>query len=154
MSEQLILREAIPDDAEKLLEFLKLASKQSDFIKHDSLDEVTIDQEKNSLDIIYNSDDNELVVAIFDDEIIGFCRLENSDKEIAELGVVVDKDFWGNGIGSYLIEDALNWAKESSLKKVFLEVYKNNPVAIHIYHKYGFTTESEKHETLIMEKMV
>lgn len=154
MSEQLTLREAVPDDASKLLNFLKSASKQSDFIEHNSLKGITLEQEKDSLDKIYNSAEDELMVAIFDDEIIGFCRLEKSDKNIAEYGVVVDKGFWGNGIASYLTEDALEWAKDSILKKVFLEVYKNNSAAIHIYQKYGFVTESENDKTLIMKKMV
>ena len=154
MSEQLILREAIPDDAKALLKFLNRVSLQSNFIEHDSIDGVTSEQEAESLDEIYSSAEDELMVALFDEEIIGFCRLEKSDDGIAEYGVVVDKDFWSNGIASYLTEDALDWAEKSQLTQVFLEVYKNNSAAIHIYQKYGFTTESENDETMIMKKMV
>lgn len=154
MSEQLKLREAIPSDAKALLNFLKKASQQSDFITHAEIKDVTEEAEESSLDAIYNSEFDELLVAIFDEEIIGYARLENVDDQKAEFGVVIDKDFWNNGIASYLMEDVLDWAQTSPLKKVFLEVYKNNPAAIHIYQKYGFTTELEKKTTLIMEKMV
>ncbi|APU70949.1 acetyltransferase [Companilactobacillus crustorum] len=154
MSEELKLREAIPEDAASLLAFLNKASQQSDFISYDEMKDVTEKNEAIALDAIYRSDRDELVLAIFDDEIIGYYRLENIDDQKAEFGVVVDKEFWNNGIASYLMEDALNWAMESPLKKVFLEVYKINSVAIHIYQKYGFTTETEKAKTLIMEKLI
>ncbi|WP_125568346.1 GNAT family N-acetyltransferase [Companilactobacillus insicii] len=154
MSEQLILREAIPTDAAKLLNFLKCASQQSNFIKHDSLTGITTQMEEESIDEIYDSAEDELIVAVFDNDIIGFCRLEKSADGIAEFGVVVDSDFWNNGIASYLTEEALNWANDSSLNKLTLEVYKNNSAAIHIYEKYGFVTESETDETIIMFKVV
>ncbi|HCD08743.1 MAG TPA: N-acetyltransferase [Lactobacillus sp.] len=154
MSEELKLREAIPEDAASLLAFLNKASQQSDFISYDEMKDVTEKNEAIALDAIYRSDRDELVLAIFDDEIIGYYRLENIDDQKAEFGVVVNKEFWNNGIASYLMEDALNWAMESPLKKVFLEVYKINSVAIHIYQKYGFTTETEKAKTLIMEKLI
>ncbi|WP_334330282.1 GNAT family N-acetyltransferase [Companilactobacillus sp. HBUAS59699] len=154
MSEQLTLREAIPTDAANLLTFLKRVSTQSNFIEHASLNEVTVQMEEESIDAIYNSTKNELIVAIFDDDIIGFCRLEEIVEGVAEFGVVVDSDFWNNGIASYLTEEALDWASDSVLNKLKLEVYKNNPAAIHIYQKYGFATESETDKTIIMSKMV
>lgn len=154
MSEELKLREAIPGDAANLVQFLKRCSQQSDFISFDDMKDVTIQDEEVALDAIYQSEVDELMLAIYEDEIIGYCRLENTDDKKAEFGVVVDKDFWNNGIASYLMEDALNWALDAPLEKVFLEVYKNNSIAIHIYQKYGFTIESETEKTLIMEKMV
>ena len=154
MSEELTLREAVPTDATDLLEFLKRASQQSDFISYTEMSDVTTKKEEIALDAIYQSKLDELVVAIFDDDIIGYCRLESNDDHKAEFGVVVDKDFWNNGIASFLMEDALNWAQESPLTEIYLEVYKNNPAAIHIYQKYGFVTELEKENTIIMKKMI
>lgn len=154
MSEQLTLREAVPNDAAALLNFLKKASQQTDFIVFEDINGVTLTQEAEALDAIYQSDYDELMVAILGDEIIGYCRIENTDDTKAEFGVVVDQEFWNNGIASYLMEDALDWAQTSPLAKIYLEVYKDNPAAIHIYQKYGFTTELTKEKTLIMEKMV
>jgi len=154
MSEQLTLREAVPDDAFDLLKFLERVSHQSDFISYEDMKDVTKNQEMIAIDAIYQSKFDEMIVAIFDGDIVGYCRVENSDDIKAEFGVVVDKDFWNNGIASFLMEEALDWADDSPLKQIFLEVYKNNPAAIHIYQKYGFTTELNNKETLIMKKMV
>ena len=152
MSEQLVLREAIPSDAQNLIDFLQRADQQSDFIVFDH--DITLEKEEVALDAIFQSRFDELELALFEGSVIGFCRIENVDDVKAELGVVVDQDFWNNKIASYLIEDCLFWAKDSPLKKIFLEVYKNNSAAIHIYQKYGFTTELEKDKTLVMSKMV
>lgn len=154
MSEELVIREAIPDDAAKLIDFLKRASHESTFIEHESLDDVSVSDEMNSLDQIYNSPQDELMIAILGDDIIGFTRLEQVDEYTSELGIVVEKALWNQGVGSYLMEDILAFAKESPISKVNLEVYQKNPAAIHLYEKHGFTTRSKKAKTLIMEKMV
>ncbi|ATO46909.1 hypothetical protein C5L30_000653 [Companilactobacillus farciminis] len=154
MSQQLKLREAVPKDAQSLLDFLKKASQQSDFISFDDMKDVTVQDEEIALDAIFQSQYDELIVAVLEDEIIGYCRLENIDDQKAEFGVVVDKDFWNNGIASFLLEEAIDWSSGSPLEKLILEVYKNNPAAIHIYQKYGFTTELTKDKTLVMSKMV
>ena len=154
MSQQLNLREAVPKDAQSLLDFLKKASQQSDFISFDDMKDVTVQDEEIALDAIFQSQYDELIVAVLEDEIIGYCRLENIDDQKAEFGVVVDKDFWNNGIASFLLEEAIDWSSGSSLEKLILEVYKNNSAAIHIYQKYGFTTELTKDKTIVMTKMV
>lgn len=154
MSQQLKLREAIPKDAQNLLNFLKKVSQQSDFISFDDIQSTAVRDEEISLDAIFQSEYDELIIAVLDDEIIGYCRLERIDAQKAEFGVVVDKEFWNNGIASYLLEEAIDWANTSPLEKIVLEVYKNNPAAIHIYQKYGFTTELTKDKTIVMTKMV
>ena len=154
MSQQLKLREPVPKDAQSLLDFLKKASQQSDFISFDDMKDVTVQDEEIALDAIFQSQYDELIVAVLEDEIIGYCRLENIDDQKAEFGVVVDKDFWNNGIASFLLEEAIDWSSGSPFEKLILEVYKNNPAAIHIYQKYGFTIELTKDKTLVMSTMV
>lgn len=153
MSEQLTIREAVASDAKLLLEFLARASKQSDFIEYKDLENVSITDEETSLDLISESDFDEIFVAVFDDTIVGFCRLEKRSDAESEYGVVVEKDFWNNNIASYLTEEAIDWARHAPIEKISLEVYKNNPVAIHLYEKFGFKTELEKDKTLIMKIM-
>ncbi|KRK99620.1 GNAT family N-acetyltransferase [Companilactobacillus futsaii] len=154
MSQQLKLREAVPKDAQDLLDFLKKVSRQSDFISFDDIQSTSIRDEEISLDAIFQSEYDELILAVLEDELIGYCRLERIDTKKAEFGVVVDKEFWNNGIASYLLEEAIDWANASPLEKIILEVYKNNSAAIHIYQKYGFTTELTKSKTIVMSKMV
>lgn len=154
MSEELVIREAIPDDSKNLIKFLEKVSHESTFIEHESLENVTEEDEMRSIDGIFNSPADELILAILGEDIIGFARLEKVDQYESEFGIVVEKALWNQGVGSYLMEDILAYAKESPIRKVSLEVYKKNPAAIHLYQKHGFTTRSKKSKTIIMEKMV
>ena len=50
-------------------------------------------------------------------------------------------EFRGKGIGSRLVEAALDKAWEFGLEKVELEVYTINEPAIALYRKHGFVEE-------------
>jgi ribosomal protein S18 acetylase RimI-like enzyme len=58
-------------------------------------------------------------------------------------GVFVDKKYRGEGYGKVLIQQSLNWLKNSGANEVFLYVNKNNMVAKNLYLNYGFVIISE-----------
>lgn len=56
-----------------------------------------------------------------------------------ELGVAVLKDYWHNGIGRMLVDEACYWFQEfSSLGQLYLEVFDQNQRAVAIYQGCGF----------------
>lgn len=80
---------------------------------------------------------------------IGMCALYNfiEDEECAEFGrfIIGDKDSHGKGYGKDALETALRVAfKTLKLKKVHLEVFKDNVPAVSIYEKCGFKYKSER----------
>jgi putative acetyltransferase len=61
------------------------------------------------------------------------------------LGMMVHPDAWGQGVGSKLMEAALDLADNwLNLSRVELEVYTHNKPAIHLYEKYGFEREGRR----------
>ena len=68
------------------------------------------------------------------------------------IGMFVHPDYWGRGIGSRLMTAALdvadNWL---NLKRVELEVFVDNEVAIHLYKKFDFETEGVRHKAAFGE---
>lgn len=66
-------------------------------------------------------------------------------KHAGSLGLMVHPDFWGQGVASALlaalIDLADNWL---NLRRVELEVFSDNPAAIHLYEKAGFEREGVK----------
>jgi RimJ/RimL family protein N-acetyltransferase len=54
------------------------------------------------------------------------------------LGMGLIKPFRGQGLGTQLLERALNHAKRNGLEKVELTVCAGNNSAIHLYKKLGF----------------
>jgi putative acetyltransferase len=55
-----------------------------------------------------------------------------------EFGIIVDHDFRGRGIGSFLLSSAMKLAKQHfHIELIHLQVYQDNP-AILLYKKFGF----------------
>lgn len=73
------------------------------------------------------------------DEFVGGCALiigENQNGHFSDF--FVRKDLRGTGIGSRILEFAINFFKENKIKTVRLHVFKDNPSAIKLYARYGF----------------
>jgi len=80
---------------------------------------------------------------VFDDGIvkglIKWGKVNNENIEIFEL--YIDTFFQGQGIGSILIKDCIEHAKNQNIRKIFLWVLEKNYNARKIYEKYGFKPE-------------
>lgn len=58
------------------------------------------------------------------------------------LGMMVHPDFQNQGVGSALMEAAVELAEKwLNLSRLDLQVYTDNPAAIHLYQKFGFQIE-------------
>lgn len=83
-----------------------------------------------------------LVWAIYDNKIIGQCDIVRGgtrDFHVGQIGLMVDQDFRGEGIGRFLIEFILEQAKKmQGLKIVKLFIFSDNEIAIDLYQKLGF----------------
>lgn len=80
--------------------------------------------------------------AIYNGKIIGQCDLNRGhtrEPHVGTIGLMVDKDFRGEGIGRFLIEFILEHAKQmSGLKIVKLFIFDDNEIAKNLYQKLGF----------------
>lgn len=80
------------------------------------------------------------IVAKQNDEIVGFAGIWISIDDVHITNIVTRKDKRNQGIGSLLLENLINLAKETKLASLTLEVNENNSSAIHLYEKFGFST--------------
>ena len=56
----------------------------------------------------------------------------------AYMGISVVKAYWGCGLGSFLMQLAIDQAKANEFEQLELGVYSDNVRAIHLYEKFGF----------------
>ena len=91
------------------------------------------------------------LVACADDEVIGEISLITSPtrwriRHVGSIGMAVHDDWQGKGVGTALMEAALDLADNwLNLTRVELRVYVDNAPAIALYKKFGFEIEGTHH---------
>lgn len=85
-----------------------------------------------------NAENSNYLVAKLDDQIVGFAGIKILVGEADIMNIVVKKDFRSLGIGSILLENLIQLAKEKNLTSINLEVMEENYPAIHLYQNFGF----------------
>lgn len=88
---------------------------------------------------------NLFLVAVVDDQIVGYSRCEGSElRRLAhkvEFGVCVLSNFWGHRVGTNLLTQSIFWADLQGIKKITLNVLETNTKTIALYQKMGFKVE-------------
>jgi ribosomal protein S18 acetylase RimI-like enzyme len=87
------------------------------------------------------------LIAEANQKIIGFCdigksRDEDATDDVGEvLAIYIDTDFMGKGVGTKLIDKALESLKDFVFKSATLWVLEINTIGRRFYEKNGWTTE-------------
>jgi len=69
---------------------------------------------------------------------VGFLIAQHVGPEWELENIVVDREIQGKGIGTQLLNELLNHAKQVNSEAVFLEVRESNEAAKGLYEKLGF----------------
>lgn len=149
MADEVTVELATRGNAAAILQFLKARATESDAVLVPHLDEVTVEQEARNIDLINQFDDCIMLLASLGDEIVGLVTVMvlPDQPTTGELGVVVAKKYWRNGIGRMLVDEAAYWFENySSLTHLVLEVFADNEAAIKLYHQQGFVDEQARIE--------
>jgi L-phenylalanine/L-methionine N-acetyltransferase len=87
------------------------------------------------------------LVACIDDEVVGDLTLETHPtlwrrRHVGQIGMAVRDDWQGKGVGTALMEAALDLADNwLNLTRLELTVYTDNAAGIALYEKFGFEIE-------------
>lgn len=138
-----IIREALPEDAEKLIDYLNEIGGESNHLLHGANEfQITVEKEREFVTRIKNAKNECMLVGICNGEIVSVASLSGYvKKRVAHrgsLGVSVRKSYWNQGIGTKMIERLIAFAKSASICVIELEVKEDNENAIALYEKMGF----------------
>jgi len=86
---------------------------------------------------LYN-ENSEVIVAKYDNTIVGFASIWKSIDDAHITNIVTHKQYRNIGIGSKLLEKLINMAKDYKVKSLTLEVNEENIQAQSLYKKYQF----------------
>lgn len=138
-----IFRSPSLEDAEAMLEYLKICSTQTPFVLRDP-DECTetLQQEAQYLAAILASPYRLMIVCEVEGEIAGNCQLSfNGRRKTCHRGsiaIALVKKFWGLGIGTALFHEMIDLARRHGLLQLELEFIEGNQRAQALYEKMGF----------------
>jgi RimJ/RimL family protein N-acetyltransferase len=79
-----------------------------------------------------------------DGQILGSLNVGVSRFGFGEISTAVAQPWRGCGVGSALMETAIEWAREQGLHKLSLDVFPHNTAAIALYRKFGFVEEGRR----------
>jgi ribosomal protein S18 acetylase RimI-like enzyme len=148
--ESVTIRPIVPEDAEGLIaHWIRIASEPEIYVSYTS-EEASIPVEKEREAIRKNLEERNLcLVTETGGEIVAHlcCLVERTysiTRHTATLGMSVDRSYRNRGIGTRLMDRAINWAQENRIVRLQLEVYAENSPAIHLYDRFGFEVEGRK----------
>jgi RimJ/RimL family protein N-acetyltransferase len=64
-----------------------------------------------------------------------------ASRHVADLGLMVAADHRRRGVGTALLEAAVEWARQAGVRKLELHVFPWNKAAIALYDRFGFVRE-------------
>ena len=138
----IIIKEAQPGDAEKLLNYMKRIGGETDNLTYGAEGvSIPIEKEAEFLRIVANDPHSVFYCAWKDTELVGTANLSGLPRRMshrAEMGISVLKDEWNNGVGAMLMSHLVEYANDNGIEIINLEVRSDNAAAIHLYEKYGF----------------
>jgi RimJ/RimL family protein N-acetyltransferase len=68
-----------------------------------------------------------------------------ASRHVADLGLMVAASHRRRGIGTALLDAAVDWARASGVHKLELHVFPWNDAAIALYERFGFVREGYRH---------
>lgn len=145
---EITIREAIPEDAQQIAAVLQQVGKETPYLVMDGTGAAIKPEElAENLADLYESENNVLMVAIIDDQIVGTASVSASGKKrmehLGEVGISVLKEYWGFGLGRAMMDALIEWAQEGQIiRRLELTVQERNQRAIQLYEKVGFSTEA------------
>lgn len=143
-TDQLSIKRAIPEDADRILEYLQIiGSETENFTFGEEGIAFSEEEERSYLTFISTSKTSAVFLAEQNGNIVGTASyVGETKKRTAHRGrfsISVKKSEWGKGIGSLLTEAVISFARQEAKAEIIsLEVRSDNMRAIRLYRKYGF----------------
>jgi RimJ/RimL family protein N-acetyltransferase len=147
--DNVIIRKAVQSDAEQIIQHTKKILGENQPVFGTALEEFNVSIEDEEKWIASHEERGLLLIAEVDGIIMGVIHFQlSSSKKFSHngyFGMSVQEKYTGNGIGSLLLNQLLQWAvSDKRVEKIYLEVFANNKRAISLYKKFGFIEEGRK----------
>lgn len=149
------IRPAEPGDAPALVELAAEVSREEGAWLLTTDTSRSIVAEKRYLRAVRRHPDAAVFVAEAEERVVGRLSLARdahpASRHVADLGLMVAASHRRHGVGRSLLEQAVAWARVSSVTKLELHVFPWNAPAIALYEAFGFEREGYRKRHYLRE---
>jgi RimJ/RimL family protein N-acetyltransferase len=139
------VRKAEPDDAAALVTLAEAVGGEDERWILSSDTWRTIADERRYVRNVFRHPDAAVFVADEDGQVLARMSLARdphpASRHVADLGLMVAAQHRRRGIGTMLLEAAVEWARISGVTKLELHVFPWNAPALRLYESFGFERE-------------
>ncbi len=146
IAEAAIVRPATEEDLDGLVQDLWAVASEGRWIGT----EVPFDREarRDRLALLSPGELSALFVADTSSEggpgVVGHISIEIASYGVADIGMLVIDGWRGMGLGTTMLNVAIEWAKSAGAHKMALEAWPHNSAALELYRRAGFVEEGRK----------
>lgn len=140
-----LLRSPKDEDAEEMLEYLKISSGETEFILRypEECSKYTPESERELFAQKNTSESEAMIVCLVEGRIAGNCGIffntEIKTRHRASVAIALLKEFWNQGIGTRMFQEMIRMAEcRGGVMQMELEFVEGNARARALYEKMGF----------------
>lgn len=143
----LTIREARPEDAHAVLDYVDAVSGESDFLSFGAGEfGLSEEDERAFLRKCRDSENDICLIGLIDGLVVSTLAFQAGRRtrvrHCGAFGISVRKQVWGLGIGSAMLDALIEWARSTGIvTKINLRVRTDNRRAIRLYESKGFAVE-------------
>lgn len=143
-NKECILKNATGLDAKSVYDNFNLTHSETDnLLSYPDENSFDIEQERQFLIGKEESEREIEICAIVDHKVVGTAGIDSKGRQFkvkhrCELGISIEKKYWGIGIGRGLLEACIECAQLAEYQQIELEVVSENLKAIALYKSVGF----------------
>lgn len=143
--ETVIIKSSTILDADQIKEHREITSKETYFMAREPEDgPFNLEKIRDGILSFNESKRDFMVTAFVDGKVIGDMGVNCIKPHVkylhrASLGISIKQQYCNMGIGSIMLNIAVEQAKENGFEQLELGVFEDNTRAIHAYKKVGFT---------------
>lgn len=143
-----------PDETEQLIQFLQKISEETTHTlqypgrsySHYAIQQRITRTAQSDTDLLLKVEHQNMFIAHLD------FQTQNEHhpwvKHVARFGMAVLEEYQSQGIGSTLIQSALQWAEKTGITRVETLIQTDNTVALELCKRFGFAIEGLRHNSL------
>lgn len=154
---QVIYRRAQESDAKRIVDFYNFVGGETSYLSFEK-DEypMNVKEQEEEIRSLEGKKASIMLLAMDGEEIVGIATIHSSAKIKArhdgELGIVVAKKYQGQGIGTELIRQLIEWAKGNGVTtRISLDTRADNVKAVELYMKFGFVVEGCRRNSTLLD---